>query len=139
MQVIFARRTNVFSFLLRTITWSAWSHCALITDRGTVVEALWGQGVVETPLSEVLARSSKVGYRTIACPDDAAAQAFALAQVGKPYDYAGVVGLALHRDWRRDDAWWCSELLEAAAAAGGNQRFIDGAHRVTPAHSWMVR
>jgi len=35
-------------------------------------------------------------------------------QVGKPYDTTGVVGLAVGRDWREQDSWFCSELIAAA-------------------------
>jgi hypothetical protein len=39
---------------------------------------------------------------------------FLQAQVGKPYDVTAIAGLALDRNWREDDSWFCSELMAAA-------------------------
>jgi uncharacterized protein YycO len=139
MKAIYCRRHNPGSLLLRFFTWSSWSHCGIVTPDGTVIEAAAFHGVIERPLSEFMAGVSKSADRDIPLPDDAAAIRFARAQVGKPYDWSGAIGLALRRDtWQADDAWFCSELVEAAAAAGGRQRFINQASRVTPQHSWMV-
>ena len=44
----------------------------------------------------------------------AAFYAFLHAQVGKPYDVTAVAGLALDRDWRKAESWFCSELVAAA-------------------------
>jgi hypothetical protein len=35
---------------------------------------------------------------------------FLNAQLGKPYDYAAIFGMAFGRDWHRDGSWFCSEL-----------------------------
>lgn len=40
--------------------------------------------------------------------------AFAKSQVGKLYDYSGIIGFAAHRDWQEDDRWFCSELVAAS-------------------------
>lgn len=40
--------------------------------------------------------------------------AFLKAQIGKPYDKAAIAGLALNRNWRTPDSWFCSELMAAA-------------------------
>lgn len=124
MRAIYLRRRNLGSLILRTGMWSSWSHCGIVLPGGMVIEAAAFHGVRMRPLAEVLA--------------DASAHAFAMAQVGKPYDWLGAIGLAVHRDWERDDAWFCSELVEAAAAAGGRRRFVNQPRRVTPQHSWMV-
>jgi len=139
MELIFSRRRNLGSLALRTLMWSSWSHCGVITPENTVIEARMFAGVIERPLIDLLEETSKHSFKTITVPDDAAAIAFARAQVGKPYDWAGVVGLALRRDgWEAPDAWFCSELVEACAVAGGRRRFDQQARRVTPQHSWMV-
>jgi len=39
---------------------------------------------------------------------------FLRAQVGKPYDFLAIAGIALQRDWQKEDAWYCSELIAAA-------------------------
>jgi hypothetical protein len=38
---------------------------------------------------------------------------FAMAQVGKPYDNTAIEAFVFGRDWRQDDAWFCSELAAA--------------------------
>lgn len=43
---------------------------------------------------------------------------FLLHQIGKPYDKEAILGLALDRDWRCPDHWFCSELFFAAAEEG---------------------
>lgn len=45
--------------------------------------------------------------------------AFLRAQLGKPYDMTAIAGLALNRDWREPDSWFCSELQAAALEACG--------------------
>lgn len=126
--------------LLRLGAWSAWSHEALVMEDGqTVIDATFTHGgVVQRPLADVLDTASKFDYRDIACPNPDGAYAFARSQLGKPYDVMGAIGLGLHRDWQRDDAWWCSEFVEAAIAAAGRVRFVNYPRRVTQQHSWMV-
>lgn len=36
---------------------------------------------------------------------------FVLSQEGKPYDSIGIFGFIIGRNWREDDAWFCSELV----------------------------
>jgi uncharacterized protein YycO len=138
MQAIYVRRSNPGSWLLRTALWSSWSHCAIVTPQDTVIEAAAFRGVVEHPLAGFLAGVSARSFKDIPVPDDAAAIAWARAQIGRPYDWWGAIGLAFHREWNRPDTWFCSELVEAAAAAGGRTRLVAQARRVTPQHSWMV-
>ena len=38
------------------------------------------------------------------------AMGFAFDQVGKPYDYISIFGFLVNRNWRDEDAWFCSEL-----------------------------
>jgi uncharacterized protein YycO len=42
------------------------------------------------------------------------AVAYAVQQIGKPYDWAAVVRVPTRRDWHRPDKWFCSELVETA-------------------------
>jgi uncharacterized protein YycO len=138
MRAIYVRRSNPGSWLLRTALWSSWSHCAIVTPQDTVIEAAAFHGVQEVTLASFVAGVSDHSLKDIALPDDAAAIQWAREQIGKPYDWWGAIGLALHREWNEDDSWFCSELVEGAAAAGGRQRFVQQAKRVTPQHSWMV-
>jgi uncharacterized protein YycO len=138
MQAIYCRRHRPGSVLLRAAMWSSWSHCGIITPQFTVIEACSAHGVIERPLEQFLPLWSRYSVKTIALPNDAAAIGFARSQLGKPYDWAGAAGIAVRRQWDDPASWFCSELLEAAAAFGGRQRFVHNAWRVTPQHSWMV-
>lgn len=136
VHVIYARRHQLGSLALRTAMWSPWSHCGVI-DGDTVVEALMGVGVVRTPLADVKARSSE--WAIVAYPGDVAeAIAAAHKQVPSPYDTLGVVGIGLHRRWQDPSAWFCSELVAFALAAGGLHLFRAEQWRITPYHLWML-
>jgi len=131
VRVIFSRRHHIGSLALRTAMWSAWSHCGII-DGTTVIEAVMGHGVVETPLDEFLARSSAWEVIEIPAADPAAVIAAARSQIGKPYDAKGVLGIAVRRAWQQPDAWFCSELVAWAFHSAGTWLFRADAWRITP-------
>ena len=45
--------------------------------------------------------------------------AFAHAQIGKPYDFSDIVGIALNTGWHTADKWICSELVLASLLHAG--------------------
>lgn len=140
MRILYSRSHSIGSMLIRAATMSAWSHCAIVTPDDTVIEsrALAG-GVVERPLNDAIYDASRHAFSDIAAPDDAAGIAWARTQIGKPYDWAAVTGIALRRKWHHELAWFCSELVEAALSAAGLQRFRSDLWRVTPGDSWMLQ
>jgi hypothetical protein len=74
-------------------------------------------------------------------PDLAAAVAFAEAQAGKRYDWAGAIGIPFtySEDWSDDSCWWCSDLAFAIVLAGGTRLFDpDMMKRVRPIDLHMV-
>lgn len=132
--MIFARRHHPGSVALRTAMWSPWSHTGTI-DGEEVIEAVFGEGVVVTPLSKVIARSSEWAIvefpsRSDICP--------ARMQVGKPYDTMGVVGLGVHQDWTDEAAWFCSALSTWDQGERGLVLFRGDQRRITPQHLWML-
>lgn len=44
---------------------------------------------------------------------------FARAQLGKPYDKLAIIGFLVGRNWRDEDAWFCSELGGRVGEIGG--------------------
>lgn len=44
---------------------------------------------------------------------------FLESQIGKPYDKLAIVGFMIGRNWREEDAWFCSELSAKALEASG--------------------
>ncbi len=132
------------SWLIRQATWSRWSHVDLVLPDGTLLGARIDGGVKIrpngydhftdilrlsvasfTPLSRALEFSNPTA--------EAALYAWAHAQVGKPYDWSAILGVGLHRDWRDEGKWFCSELVyRAFEVAGLDLLRIGGAWRVTP-------
>lgn len=139
VDVIFARSHSIGSIGIRAVTWSRWSHCAIVLPScEAVIEATWPHGVRYSSLSGLIQRSSRHEFIEVDVPNPDATYRFLRLQLGRPYDTWGVLGLGLHREWQDPQAWWCSELVEAALAAGGRCRFRADAQRVTQQHSWMV-
>lgn len=137
MRVLFCTSDRIASRIIRAVTWSDWSHVAII-DGYQVIEAVWPE-VRAAHLSEVLAKHPSYAIVHIPVPDEQAAIAAARSQIGKPYDLVGMLGLGLHRDWQQDTDWWCSELVTFAIQAGGMQLYRDNVmHKVTPQHLWML-
>ena len=61
------------------------------------------------------------------------------SQIGKPYDYAAIIGFVFRRDWQADNRWFCSELPAWAAEQAGCPIFrAEAMHRVTPENWWML-
>lgn len=137
---LFLRQRRLDSLALRTFMWSSWSHVAVVNPHtgSDVIDATFFHGVALRRIDAVLGRASQYAFKDVECPDPVAAWDWCTSQIGKPYDVSGVLGIALHRDWQKEDAFFCSELFELALKAGGRQRFIGKVHRVTPEHSWMV-
>lgn len=130
--------TNPLSWLIRAGSWSKWSHVAII-DGDDVIEAIALHGVVTTPLATRQAEDRSWQVVTLPCADPQAVIAAARSQIGKPYDYTGVLGIGLHRDWQESDAWFCSELVAWSFEQGGSPLFRAGASkRVTPQDVWMA-
>ncbi|WP_157727053.1 YiiX/YebB-like N1pC/P60 family cysteine hydrolase [Thermococcus siculi] len=107
-----------------------WTHSALVAYRENgewyVVEA-WFSGVRVITLREYLERYDSVALLRVSAPEDtrAGAVGFALAQVGKPYDFAMWTKQVYGR------SYYCSELVWAAYMVAGGPD-ID-AH---PGFSW---
>jgi len=132
IRIVFLRHASISAALLRAVTWSAWSHVALANDEDDVIESTaLGGGVRGTTMALLLRNASSYEIGTVDC-DGAAAWAFALRQIGKPYDWTAVLGIGLHRDWQDDDKWFCSELAAASVAAAGIDLVRKTKNRITP-------
>ena len=137
IRVVFCRSNRMRSWIIRAITWSAWSHVALV-DGDEAIEAVW-PGVRAAPLSNVLEHYAAHAFADLPCADPAAALQAARSQIGRPYDWKALVGFLLHRDWEDERAWFCSELVAWAIHQAGKPLFrVSVLRRVTPQHLWMV-
>lgn len=134
VKVLFCTSQLPGAVVIRGVTWSQWSHCALI-DGDEVVEAAWPK-VRASKLADVIAAHTSWAIVEFPCEDPAAAIAAARSQIGKPYDLMGAVGLAFHRDWQNEGQWWCSDLLTWAIMKGGTIIFrVEEIKRTTP--GWL--
>ena len=129
---------NPLSWMIRAGSWSKWSHVAIV-DGDDVIEAIALDGVVRTPLATRKAKDTAWQIVTLPCADRLAIINAATSQLGKPYDYTGVLGIGFHRNWQETGHWFCSELVAWAFQQGGTPLFREGAsRRVTPQDVWMV-
>lgn len=130
---------NPLSWMIRAGSWSRWSHVALV-DGEHVIEAVAIHGVVRTPLALRQAQDPTWCISSLPCRNAESILAAARTQLGKPYDYTGVLGIGLHREWQQDDSWFCSELVAWAFAQGGDALFrTESVRRVTPEDLWMLQ
>jgi uncharacterized protein YycO len=135
MRLIFARSHHPISLAIRAWTRSRFSHVAAIMPCGTmVVEAIGGDGVVLTPMSEFKSRYTYTEEAVLHCENEGAAYSFMLSQLGKPYDWLAIWAYVIPRRWDDPHKWICSELI---AVASGRFKPSHTAS-VTPRLIWMV-
>lgn len=116
-----------------------WSHVAGILASGNyVVEARAFKGVIVTPLSEVIDRSSAWEIVERDVPDKHMGDSWALGTVGAGYDWAGAVGSPLNRGWQMDGRFFCSRHETLWEEAAGRKVFRGNARNITPNNSFMV-
>ena len=143
--VAFSRRTKIPLSLTKLMTsGDIWSHCGIVVPgedgrNEYIIEALMGKGVVKTPIKEWVKRYPAYRFVKIECPDPAAAHRFARKQVGKKYDYMGMIGAPWRSKWDHPHRWYCSELVEACLKAGKRNRWRGGKVGVRPMETWLNR
>lgn len=139
MKVLLCTSNLPGALLIRWMTGSQWSHCALLSDDGMAIEATWPR-VRMVRSDKIVAAHTKSTVIDIPCDAPQAAWDWAAKQVGKPYDLTVLFGWLTGRDWQEDDSWFCSELVAKAFDAGFSPLFRDGSlSRVTPQNLWMIR
>lgn len=118
-RILFSTNDKIGSKLIRFGTRSEYSHCDLIGPGGrSIIGAVPFKGVVEYPLGERVIQSTRWAIYEIDA-DPVLAWHYAQGQIGKGYDWLGVFGIALMRDWEADDKWFCSELVAKACLEAG--------------------
>ena len=137
IEILFTRRKIPGSWLIRAVTWSRWSHVEIIVGK-SVLGADAPEGVALVPLSERISIAENACIMTIPC-DSKAAISWAWRNIGKPYDWWGILGLGLHHDWEDESKWWCSEFVGKALQKGGALPYRpETIKRLTPEHLWMM-
>ena len=147
MQFILTRAHSASSFAIRArLTarrWARgdrvteqWSHAAslLIFSPSEVVDTTFMLGgVVRRPLADVVRPSSEQLVVDCPLPNEGAATAFLLEQLGKDYDWRSGWGFAIgNAAWYDPSDWFCFELVAAQMRAGGLVLpFMENLERVT--------
>lgn len=136
---VFARNHSIGSILIRLLgAWGGrWSHVGILDpNTNTILEARYPLGVIETPYEEFVSRYTKTEIVYSECPDPAKAIAFARSQLGKKYDWRGVIGFIIKEPIARLHEWFCNEYYEEAFIAGGRARFRVPTRLVTVEQSY---
>lgn len=138
VSIIFSRRRAIGSILLRAWMHSSYSHCGIIDpSSNTVIEAAFPGGVVERSLEDFCSDKSKWEIITIPVPDAGMVIHKARTQLGKPYDWKGILGFWFRRSWHDNDAFLCSELIAWAFDYAGFPLFRRKANRISPEHLYL--
>lgn len=135
MIIHFAAADDEVGLLIKAMTLSQFSHCAIEID-GQIWEATFKKGVSVCDKADF--RSRYPESETIEVfGDDEAALTFLDAQLGTGYDFAALFTLALRENWQCPEKWFCSELVAAALVAAGSLKIDHDISRITPRDIWL--
>ncbi len=57
----------------------------------------------------------------------------ARSKLGKPYDFTGILGVGVNRDWQEPDSWFCSEdVSDTLKRSGLVLKGLENVHNVFP-------
>jgi len=105
------------------MTWGEYSHTAIILSDTEIIEAWQGCNKVRviSSLSEGHTKGTPVDIYNIELTEEEEERAvqFIRKQVGKKYDYFGILGFILRRGTQSQGKWFCSELCSATLNAAG--------------------
>lgn len=128
----FSAQNKIGSMLIRWRDWSDYSHVDTLLPDGSLLGAR-GDGIkIRDPY--------KISNKLILCIEVTEQQekdyyAVLFEQLGKPYDYAGISGFIINRDWQEDDKWFCSELIMYCLMKANIKILnIEHLNRITPNH-----
>src|SRR5690606_14515750 len=92
IQLLFSTTRHPFSGLIRAVTWSRWSHVALVSG-SHVIEAVALEGVRQVAKSYAIQRASAYCLVDLPANNPEAIIDVARSQIGKPYDWTAIAGL----------------------------------------------
>lgn len=130
IKILFSTNDKIGSKLIRAGTWSKYSHCDILTEHGSVVGAVPFKGVIEYDPAERTTGKHEIKVVEGVSYHEVLSNVY--SQMGKSYDWLGVIGVPFHRDWQRDDKWFCSELIAWALEKSGKPVILKRTNRVTP-------
>lgn len=125
------RGRGFLSALIRFQTRGKYSHVALVTQTRplTIIEA-WHSGVREKRLKDI----EGVTFFHVHPVNEELALKFARGQIGKKYDFRGVLCFVTRKSAAENDRWFCSELIHKALGIGGLWLLNVPSSEVSPHH-----
>lgn len=113
-------------FISAAIRWQtrgAYSHAAILTREGTIVEAWQGAGVREKKITNL---NGVDLYDVPGMSDEQwdGAIAFMRSHIGDGYDYWAIVRFISRRNMPANDNWFCSELVFEAMTRNDVHLFL---------------
>ena len=129
------------SFGSKVVQWSTWSwvgHVDFVLPNGDLLGSLphlrnGGVQIHKMKPRDAYARVERYQIDAPSSVYDAA-----LSQVGKEYDWRGIMSFVSRtRDWQCSDKWFCSELVMWAFLENDIELIRDISNRVTP-HSLLL-
>lgn len=133
--IFFADSNQVGSVLIRTLTWSDFSHVGFIYGDAVIDSQLSRGGVTAYGVDDLINHYPRIQVYDFPHVSNGAIS-HALDQLGKDYDWTALCGMGFQRNWQQDDKWFCSELVAASCAAAGTPIIHKPAWRVTPQDVW---
>ena len=101
----FSAQKKPGSWLIQKATWSPFSHVDFVLNNGKLLGAR-GVGGVQIRQAQ---HFDTVARFNIDAPETVLD--LAKSQIGKPYDWAAIMGMVARHDWQDKNAWFCSELI----------------------------
>lgn len=136
-RLLFFRGTSWVSEAIKGFHRGDYSHVGLLTPQGSIIESWYKGGVQENLLAHAPHTPGTVVdvYRVreeLVYIDHGRLLGWLRGEVGKGYDWKGVVRF-LFRSSRDDKKrWFCSELIAAAFVDQGRPLLFTEAHLVSP-------
>lgn len=114
---------SLLSRLIRWRTWSKVSHSAAFFagPQGYEVIEAWEGKVRRQPWTTGHTPGTRIQLYRVGCTLEQRRlfYEFLNAQIGKRYDYTGILGFMLRARTESKESWFCSELVFAAARQAG--------------------
>ncbi len=131
--ILLFRGKGFISAAIRFQTWGDYAHAALLVPGGNIIEAMQFAGVrIRELTDEDMAGADLYDVPCCSPKQWIDAADFAHDQIGKKYDYLGVMRFLDRRPGLDRDSWFCSELVFAALWNQGVQLLHKPAWKVNP-------
>lgn len=132
MRVVLTNGESWHGAFIRWYTWSWAAHAGIRLSNGYIIDATPSRGVSH---HRTISGSKVKEYDVLGLTPEIEKRVFKFLQdqLGKPYDWSAIGGMAVRRDWHDPNKWFCSELVAAAfEAACYPLLHAEGMDRVTP-------